>query len=436
MLRKYTPKGLFARTLLIVVLPIFIMQSVVTYIFFNRHWDEVSGNLSANVAGDIALVTQLWRQAGNDAARDQIASLARKDLDIAIRFEEGAQIPTADKRGIFSVNSNTVERRLEEALDRPFWFNVAGFRNYVEVRVQLDDGALVFLVLRERMYTDNAWLFILWLIAATILLGYVSMVFMRNQVRSITRLAAAAEAFGRGRDMPEYKPSGAREVRAAGAAFLAMRQRIKRYINQRTEMLAGVSHDLRTPLTRMKLALEMMPDSDDKAELKADIAEMEQMLEEYLAFSRDQAQEEPVLFDLSELVREIVADTERTGHRLEVDLPPSLEIDARRQALKRALANLVSNGFKHAETVALSARQHQDHVEITVDDDGPGIPPELHDEAFKPFSRLDEARSQNIVGVGLGLTVVRDVVRAHGGDITLDTSPLGGLRAQMRLPKG
>ncbi len=434
MLRQIMPKGLFARTFLIVVFPIFLTQVIITVIFFNRHWEEVSGNLSANSAGNIALITQLWRQAGNDAARDQIGSLAREELDMAIRFEPGATIPPNDKRGFFAVNSSTLDARLSEALDRPYWFNVAGFRHYVEVRVQLDDGYLVFLVLRERMYTDNAWVFILWLFVTTLLLGYISIVFMRNQVRSITRLADAAEAFGRGRDMPEYKPSGAREVRAAGAAFLAMRQRIKRYINQRTSMLAGVSHDLRTPLTRMKLALAMMPESEDTTELKADVAEMEQMLEEYLAFSRDQSREDPVMFDLRALAEEIVSDTARTGHELELEMPETLEIDARRQALKRAIANLVSNGFKHAGKVRLCAALKESVMEITVDDDGPGIEPEKYDEAFKPFSRLDEARSQNIAGVGLGLTVVRDVVRAHGGEVVLDRSPMGGLRATMRLP--
>ncbi len=434
MLRDFTPKGLYARTLLIVVLPIFIMQAVVTYIFFNRHWEEVSGNLSGNAAGDIALVTQLYRQAGNDAAREQVTSLAREDLDIAIRFEEGGVIPPKDKRGIFAVNSSTLDKRLSEALAQPYWYNIAGYKNYVEIRVQLDEGFLVFLVLRERVYTDNAWLFILWLIGATCLLGYVSLVFMRNQIRSITRLAKAAEAFGRGKDIPEYKPSGAREVRAAGAAFLAMRQRIKRYVNQRTSMLAGVSHDLRTPLTRMKLALAMMPEGEDTHELKADVNEMERMLDEYLAFAGNQAQEEPILFDLRNLADEIVADTERGGHQLRVDLPESLEMDARRHALKRAIANLVSNGFKHAKNVLLSAARDENFVEITVDDDGPGIPPEQYDEAFKPFSRLDEARNQNIAGVGLGLAVVRDVARAHGGDVTLCVAPMGGLRAVMRLP--
>ncbi len=434
MLRKYTPKGLYARTLLIVVLPIFVMQSVVTYIFFNRHWEEVSGNLSGNVAGDIALITQLYRQAGNEAARDQVRSLAREDLDIAIRFEEGGLIPPKDKRGFFSVNSSTLDQRLLDALDKPYWYNVAGYKNYVEVRVQLDDGYLVFLVLRERVYTDNAWLFILWLIAATCLLGYISLVFMRNQVRSITRLAEAAEAFGRGKDMPNYKPSGAREVRAAGAAFLAMRQRIKRYINQRTTMLAGVSHDLRTPLTRMKLALAMMPDTEDSSELKADVNEMEHMLDEYLAFARNQAQEEPAPFDLILLTEEIAQDALRGGHELQLKTPESLEIEARRHTLKRAMANLVSNGFKYAQTVHLSAQRVDDFIEICVDDDGPGIPEDLYDEAFKPFSRLDEARTQNISGVGLGLTVVRDIARAHGGDVTLHQSQLGGLRASIRLP--
>ncbi len=435
MLRNFTPKGLYARTMLIVVLPIFIMQVIVTYIFFNRHWEEVSGNLSANVAGDIALVTTLYRQAGNDAAIEQVSTLARQELDIAIRYEEGGSIPPRDKRGFFSVNSNTLDERLDQALDLPYWYNIAGYKNYVEVRVQLEEGYLVFLVLRERVYTDNAWLFIIWLLATTLLLGYVSITFMRNQVRSITQLATAAEAFGTGRDMPEYKPSGAREVRAAGAAFLAMRQRIKRYINQRTSMLDGVSHDLRTPLTRMKLALAMMPETQDTKEIKADIGEMEHMLEEYLAFARDQSKEEPALINLADLISEITADTLRAGYQLEVLNTSEEMISARRQALKRAISNLVSNGFKHAEVVKLSVIDRAENIELIIDDNGPGIPDALHAEAFKPFNRLDEARTQNIAGVGLGLSVVKDIMRAHGGDVALGQSPLGGLRATLYLPK-
>nr|WP_241735752.1 ATP-binding protein [Aquisalinus flavus] len=434
MLRRIAPKSLFARTLLIVALPLFVTQSVVTYIFFNRHWEEVTGNLSANVAGNIALVTELYLQAEDDAAREEVMRLSREDLDMAVRFQTFGQIPENDKVSLFSVLDSTLERQLEDSLRHPFWYNTAGYWAYVEIRVQLDDGYLVFLPLRERVFVTNGQFFILWLIAATLLLGYVSIVFMRNQVRSITRLAAAAEAFGLGRDMPEFKPSGAREVRAAGNAFIAMRQRIKRHLNQRTTMLAGVSHDLRTPLTRLKLALAMQPETDDVRDMKNDVDEMETMLEGYLSFARSQNAEEPVLFDLTELVNEVVDDSARTGKRLQTDLQRGLQIDARRNSMKRAISNLVSNAFKHGRIVCLTTRRADGNIEIIIDDDGPGIDPAEYAEAFKPFSRLDNARNQNTPGIGLGLTVVRDVARAHGGDIVLDRSPQDGLRAMLRIP--
>ncbi|NHK27066.1 two-component sensor histidine kinase [Parvularcula flava] len=434
LLRRIAPKSLFARTLLIVALPLFVTQSVVTYIFFNRHWEEVTGNLSANVAGNIALVTELYLQAEDDAAREEVLRLSREDLDMAVRFQELGVIPESDKVSLFSVLDSTLERQLEGSLRHPFWYNTAGYWAYVEVRVQLDDGYLVFLPLRERVFVTNGQFFILWLIATTMLLGYVTIVFMRNQVRSITRLAAAAEAFGLGRDMPEFKPSGAREVRAAGNAFIAMRQRIKRHLNQRTTMLAGVSHDLRTPLTRLKLALAMQPETDDVRDMKNDVDEMETMLEGYLSFARNQNAEEPVLFDLTELVNEVVDDNARTGKRLQTDLQKGLQIDARRNSMKRAISNLVSNAFKHGRTVCLTTRREGANIEIIIDDDGPGIDPAEYAEAFKPFSRLDNARNQNTPGIGLGLTVVRDVARGHGGDIVLDKSPQGGLRAMLRIP--
>jgi two-component system osmolarity sensor histidine kinase EnvZ len=434
MLRRFMPTSLYARTILIVVLPIFIMQTVITYAFFNRHWDEVTGNLSANVAGEIALITELYQNAVGPLSKEDIRNYSRNRLDMAVRFEPGGVIPEKDKQFFFSVSSVTLDKQLSEKLSQPYWYNTSSYRGYVEIRVQLEDGFLVFIVLRNRVFATNGHLFVLWLIGATCLLVYVSIVFMRNQIRSITRLAAAAEAFGRGKDMPEYKPSGAREVRAAGRAFIAMRQRINRYVTQRTSMLAGVSHDLRTPLTRLKLALAMQPQSDDLKEMQSDVNEMEQMLDEYLSFARDQGQEEPEQFDLRELIEEIAADTERAGNHIEIDMPVSLDVDARRNALKRAISNLVNNSLKHAENVLVSARQADGNVEIAVDDDGPGIDPEQYDQAFKPFARLDEARNQNIAGVGLGLTVVRDVARAHGGEITLSRAPMGGLRAMMRLP--
>lgn len=434
-LRRYVPKSLYARVVLIVILPIFLMQAVVTYVFFERHWDIVSANLSTNTAGQIALVTRLFEDAKTAEERAALAAFALKDLDLSMRFEKGEIIPDTDKLSILNLYNRTLDRRLAARLQHPYWFNTQSWDAYVEIRVQLADGALVFYPLRERVFATSGPIFLAWLIGTSILLGWIAITFMRNQVRSILRLGEAAEAFGRGRDLPGYRPSGATEVRRAGYAFIAMRERLKRQIHQRTAMLAGISHDLRTPLTRMKLALALQPSSPDIDALRGDVEEMERMVESYVNFVRDIASgEEAEVIDVGALLKETAEDTARTGRELPVDVENDLIIAVRRDALKRAVHNLVANGFKYASKVWISGRRQKNAVEIVVDDDGPGIDPARYEEALKPFVRLDEARNQNKPGVGLGLAVVRDVARLHGGDVVLAKSPQGGLRATIRIP--
>jgi two-component system, OmpR family, osmolarity sensor histidine kinase EnvZ len=435
MLRRYFPKSLYARVVLIVILPIFLMQAVVTVVFFNRHWDLVTANLSANVAGQVALVTRLYEENPEAAERAKVEQWALDDLDLSVRFEAGGGIPQKDKLAPFNVYNSTLERQLGEALDKPYWFNTRSWPAFVEIRVQLDDGSLVFFAYRDRVFATTGPIFLFWLISTSILLGGIAIVFLRNQVRSILRLANAAEAFGRGRDAPDYRPTGATEVRKAGYAFIAMRERIKRQLEQRTTMLAGVSHDLRTPLTRIKLALAMEPDTPEVIALRNDVLEMERMVEAYLEFARSEASDEdPDVFSLGEMISEVESNTKRTGHTLQVDIPAGLVVAARRSALQRAVSNLVNNSLRHASKVWVSAERTERHIEIHVDDDGPGVDKNLYDEIFKPFTRLDEARNLNESGMGLGLTVVRDVARSHGGDVTLDKSDKGGLRATIRLP--
>lgn len=432
MLKRFLPKSLYGRVALIVILPIFLMQSVITYVFFDRHWDTVTASQSANVAGQISLLTRLFEDAASEEERERVHRMAFEDLDISTRFEPGNKIPEGNKLAPFNLYNKTLDRQLSEDLDRQFWFDAKSWPFYVEIRVQLEDGALVFLPFRDRVFATTGPVFVLWLIGTSLLLGTIAIVFLRNQVRSILRLAAAAEAFGRGRDMPEFRPSGATEVRRAGRAFIAMRERLKRHLDQRTTMLAGVSHDLRTPLTRMKLALAMLPDNSDADELRRDVAEMEKMIESYLEFASDiSSAGEPEQFDIGELVREVAddADSERVATRG----APVLKFEGRRAALKRAIANLVSNGVKYATKVEIGVERRGPYVEIIVDDDGPGIPEEKRREVFKPFMRLDEARSRQ-EGVGLGLSIVREVARSHGGDVTLTGSPMGGLRAVLKLP--
>lgn len=435
MLRRYFPKSLYARVALIVILPIFLMQSLVTYIFFARHWDHVTANLSESVAGQIAMVKQLYEEADSLAEQDEIAAMAFNDLHMRVTYDPEAEVPPSNLLARFNVYNATLNRRLRATLDASYWLNTQSWPHDVEIRVAMDEGALVFFARRDRVFATTGRIFLFWLVGTSVLLGVVAIIFMRNQVRSILRLAEAAAAFGRGRDAPDYRPTGATEVRKAGYAFIAMRERIKRHLEQRTAMLAGISHDLRTPLTRIKLALAMQEDSEDIEAIRKDVVEMEHMIKAYLDFaSNEAADEDPATFRLSSLLEEIADDAKRSGGDVTLTAPALITIEARRSALKRAVGNLVSNGLRYAGHVWISARRSDRYVEIAVEDDGPGIEPARYEDVFKPFIRLDAARNQNESGAGMGLTIVRDVARAHGGEATLEKSGKGGLKATIRLP--
>lgn len=433
-LSRWTPRGLFARSLLIIVLPIAIMQIVVTYLFFDLHWEQVSRRLSEAAAGDVAHVTELYLADPSPAGLERLKAQAASRLRLSVALQEGARLPGSERRATIPAFDRTLRRALEGSLDRPFWFDTTRYPDYVDIRVQAPGGVLRFLAYRDRVFASTGEIFLLWVIGATVLLATVSVLFIRNQVRPMERLADAAERFGRGESVG-LRPAGSAEVRRAAIAFLHMRARIQRHIEQRTNLLAGVSHDLRTPLTRLKLQLALLPGSPDLEAAQADLSEMERMLDEYLAFARGQWAEEPVLMDLAALAREVAGEARRAG--LTVDtagLAQTLPVSGRPSALKRALANLVENAGSFGTRVAISSTGDSDAIHLHVDDDGPGIEPERYHEALKPFARLDAARNQNRKGVGLGLSITRDAARAHGGDIVLGRSPLGGLRASLRLP--
>lgn len=435
MFRRYAPKSLYQRVLLIVILPIFLMQTVVTYVFFDRHWDRVSANLSNNVAGQIALITRLYSAYPDDATRSRLIEWALEDLNVQVRVDEGQAFPANNRLSPFNVYNVVLNNRLRSRIEQPYHFDTQSWRDYVEVRVQLDDAVLVFLVLRERAFATTGPIFLFWLIGTSILLGWVATVFMRNQVKSILRLARAAEAFGRGRDAPDFRPGGATEVRKAGYAFIAMRERIKRHLDQRASMLAGVSHDLRTPLTRIKLGLAMEKETPEIDALRNDVLEMERMVGAYLDFARNEAaDEDPEPFNLAQLLHEAADNARRTGGVVHVRARDDLHISARRSALQRALGNLINNALRHGDAAWVEARANDRKIIIQIDDNGPGVDPEKYDDVFKPFTRLDEAQSLNESGVGMGLTIVRDVARSHGGDVVLSKSVRGGLQAKIELP--
>jgi two-component system osmolarity sensor histidine kinase EnvZ len=362
-------------------------------------------------------------------------------MSLSVALQPGRRLPATRRDApvlfepFFAPIDRSLERALQERLDDPFWFDTTRYPAYVDIRVAVPGGVMRILAPRDRAFATQGHIFVLWMSVATVLLTAVALLFIRNQVRAIERLANAAEAFGRGGEVVAFKPHGAKEVRRAAIAFLAMRSRILRQIEQRTNLLASVSHDLRTPLTRLKLALALAEPTKRTAEMKGDVAEMEHMIDEYLAFARGEGGEAVEAVRLRELIEEVSQGALRAGAQVSVEADPELVAEVRPIALKRALANLIMNAAAHGERIVVAARPRANGgVEILVDDDGPGIPQERYEEAFKAFGRLDEARNQNTKGVGLGLAIARDVARGHGGDITLDRSPLGGLRAVVRLP--
>jgi len=433
-LRPIMPRRLYARSLIIIVAPMVLLQAVLTYIFFDAHWDEVTRRLSKGVAGDIATVVDLYERRDPNLDIAQIRDLAANNMKLSVAEWPSDTLPRREQRALLPLLDKTLEGELNKRLDREFWFDTTSYPEHIDIRVKTDLGVLRIIAQRKRVSASNAPIFIVWMFGASAVLIVVAVLFLRNQIRPIQRLAFAAERFGKGRTVDFFKPSGATEVRAAGQAFLDMKERIERHITQRTEMLAGVSHDLRTPLTRLKLQIAMLGNTEDLEDMKSDIQEMERMLEEYLSFARGQAGEEPEAIELGPFLEDLVERFRAQEEAVGLERFGELEVTARPNALRRVVTNLLDNALRHGSRAVVTARRVPEGVEIRVDDDGPGIAEERREEAFRPFHRLDEGRNLDAGGVGLGLAVSRDIVRGHGGELTLAHSPLGGLRAVVRLP--
>jgi two-component system osmolarity sensor histidine kinase EnvZ len=428
------PKGLYARALLIVILPVVLLQSAVAYVFMERHWEVVTYRLSAGVARQAAAVVDIYRTFPDDAEHSQLRRIAALDLNMELTVLPKEPLPPPRTRpSLFALLDKALSRELSRKIMQPYWINTNVPGNLIEIRVALDDATLKMLVTRAHAYASNSYIFFMWMAIASIIILAVATSFLRNQIRPILRLAQAAEEFGKGRDV-QFSPRGAREVRQAGAAFLEMKRRVERAIEQRTTMLNGVSHDLRTIITRFKLSLALMGESNEAREMRKDVDEMERMVEGYLAFARGDGGEVSAPTDISAILEELKADTERRGIAVTTNVTGDPILDARPAAIKRLLANLVGNAQRYGKTLAFSIENDGETMLVHIDDDGPGIPVERREDAFRPFYRLDEARNQDNGNSGLGLAIARDIARAHGGEIDLDRSPLGGLRATVNLP--
>ena len=429
----WLPKGLYARSLIIIIAPMVLLQSVIAYAFLERHWQLVTRRLSAAVTADIAALVDIYESYPQDADIATLARIASDRLQLDVDMLRDTDLPPPGPKPFFSLLDEALSDQLRRQIERPYWIDTVGRSNFIEVRVKIGNDVMRVLARRSQAYASNSHIFLVWMGASSIVLLGVAILFLRNQIRPILRLAEAAESFGKGREI-EFRPRGAREVRQAGHAFMEMKRRIERAIEQRTTMLNGVSHDLRTILTRFKLSLALFEQTPEVEDLKRDVDEMSRMLEGYLAFARGDAGEQAITTDLRTLLGELQADAERQGHETRLDIVGDPMVTVRPDGFRRLLFNLVANAARHGDAIAISANHETRWLVVHVDDDGPGIPADLREEVFKPFVRLDEARNQDEGGSGLGLAIARDIARSHGGDVTLSDSPLGGLRATVRLP--
>lgn len=427
------PKGLYARSLIIIIAPMVLLQSVIAYTFMERHWQLVTRRLSAAVTADIAALMDIYESYPQDKNAETLSRIAGERLNLDIDILKGAKLPSPGPRPFFSILDEVLSEEIRRQIRRPFWIDTVGRSNLIEIRVAIPEGVMRVTARRNQAYASNSHIFLLWMTGSSLVLLGVAILFLRNQIKPILRLSAVAEGFGKGREI-EFKPRGAREVRQAGHAFIEMKRRIERAMEQRTAMLNGVSHDLRTIITRFKLSLALVEQTPEVEDLQRDVDEMSRMLEGYLAFARGDSAETAAETDMRILLEDLRSDVERLGAHVEaVEIEGSPLVTVRPDAMRRCLFNLAANAARYADTVAISGKREHRAFLVAIDDDGPGIPVESREEVFKPFVRLDDAR-QDAGGSGLGLAIARDIARAHGGDVALHDSPLGGLRATVRIP--
>jgi two-component system osmolarity sensor histidine kinase EnvZ len=433
-LRRQLPMGLYARSLLIVIIPMVLLQSVVAFVFMERHWQLVTQRLSAAVTGDIAAVIDLIDEMP-ESDYPTIVRIAREKLDLNIAIETDGELPAPRPKPFFEILDQILSEEISRQIRRPFWIDTVGDSDFVEVRVKLDgERILRVYARRSQAYASNTHIFIVWMVGASLVLLTIAILFLRGQIRPILALAKAAESFGKGQKIDDFSPRGAEEIRRAGLAFIQMRERIERQIEQRTAMLTGVSHDLRTILTRFKLQLALAGDNADLDNLNQDVEDMQSMLEGYLSFARGEAEEDVGELKLHDLMNRLTLEAELQGKTVTTTVEGDDNVRVRPNAFTRLVANLASNAYRYANTVHIDARHGTKWITVTVDDDGPGIPEASRDDVFKPFFRLDEARNLDSSGTGLGLAIALDIARSHGGNVILSDSPLGGLRAVVRVP--
>ena len=429
--KKVLPKRLFYRALLIVAVPVITIQLIITIVFFDSLWIKTNKGMTRTLVNEISAFIEAYQNEEND--KQEVNNLFSLFLDLNIELVVNEKLSDQKKERWFSPIDRTLRRELKSKFSPEiFWFNTTNYKELVDLRIKYEDGYFKFLVPKDRVTSTSARIFALWITVPAIIMVIISLIFLKNQTRPITNLARAAERFGKGEDIEEFKPSGALEIRQAGHEFDKMRKRIERHLNQRTEMLSGISHDLRTPLTRMKLQLAFLKDKDAVDKLTDDINEMEKMLNEYLQFTSSSYVEKDEMFNLSELIEEIIK--KYNNKNISHNLIPRIYINGRKNLINRSLNNLIDNGLKYANKVEISLTKKNTNLFIIIDDDGPGIPKKEHENVFKPFYKMDKGRNDSKSSVGLGLSIASDIIKSHGGNIMLEKSKFNGLRVKIFLP--
>ncbi|MCK5296937.1 MAG: two-component sensor histidine kinase [Alphaproteobacteria bacterium] len=430
---RIAPKSLMARSLLIIVIPLVLIQVVTAFVFYERHWEAVGRKLANGLTGDISAVVNLIQAFPGEENHDWIFAVAEAHMHLKISVHKGTLSDTpAEPSKDLAIKALT--RAMNDNIHYPFLLKGSFQDRKILIELQLPDMVMEIIVPKKRLFSTTTYVFVIWTIGASLLLFIVAMLFMRNQVRPVIRLARAANLFGKGQKVANFKPEGATEVRKAAKAFMVMRDRIKAQINERTKLLAGVSHDLRTPLTRMKLALAMMGNAEEVEGLKEDVSDMEHMVEGYLSFARGDGQEKTQDIKIDELLEDIIDRFKREGAEIDFNIEEKLEVPLRPNSFGRCISNIVSNALRYGNNVAVKLEQRNNAIELIVEDDGPGIPLEKRKEVFDAFVRLEDSRNPMTGGVGLGLTIARDIISGHGGKIFLEDSPLGGLKVRLVLP--
>ena len=428
-IKKLLPKQLFYRALLIVAIPIIILQLTISIVFFDSLWIKTNKGMTRALVGEIKTFINAYEK--EEYNKDSLIILFQEHLDFNVKFEPYKILPKEDLERWFSPIDRNLRRELKSKISN-YWFDTTSYKNLIDLKIKYGDGYFQFYIPKERVTSSSARLFAFWITLPAFLLITIAIIFLKNQTRPIINLARASEKFGRGEDIEEFRPSGALEIRQAGFEFEKMRKRIIRHLNQRSEMLSGISHDLRTPLTRIKLQLSFIKDKEISKKLSDDVEEMEKMLNEYLQFASSRSAEITETFNLSELLETTIMKYEKK--EITTDISKEVFLDGRKNLMQRCFSNLIDNAIKYSTNVYISLRKLNNNILITIDDDGPGIPENERENVFKPFYKIDKSRGDSKSSVGLGLSIASDIVKSHGGNIKLETSPTNGLRIKVILP--